>query len=355
VNRATELLDAALPQPTIETLTQDILDGLNAMAASGFVGVHEAGTPADEMSAFERLNAEGRLPLRVYAMLSARDVPLATAWLEKGPDRAPNGMLTTRSVKAYYDGALGSRGARLLADYADRPGHRGVSGGEYGFDEDLVAAMMKRGFQVAIHAIGDAGNREALDFIQSVEQADPSVKQWRHRIEHAQVLNPDDIPRFASLGVIASMEPPHAVEDKAWAEDRLGPERVRHAYAWRSLRQAGASLVLNSDLPGSDHDIFYGLHAAITRRGKDLQPTAGWYPEERLTPEEALRGYTTWAARTSFEENDTGQIAAGRRADLTIMDVDPLALGEQDPARLLDGHILWTIVGGKIVHTASRR
>jgi predicted amidohydrolase YtcJ len=354
LNRATELLDTALPAPTLETLRRDILDGLRAMAASGYVGVHEAGTAADEMQALEALDRANELPLRVYAMVSARDTALSRRWLDKGPDRRQARMLTTRSVKAYYDGALGSRGARLLEDYSDRPGHRGVSGGEYGFDRALVADMMKRGFQVAIHAIGDAGNRETLDFIESVQKGDPSVKAGRHRIEHAQVVHPGDVPRFASLGVIASMEPPHAVEDKAWAEDRLGPERVRHAYAWRSLRQAGASLVLNSDLPGSDHDIFYGLHAAITRRGKDRQPAEGWYPGERLTPEEALRGYTTWAAFAAFEENEAGQIAVGRRADLTIMDLDPLAVGESDPGRLLEGKILWTIVSGTIVHPVSQ-
>jgi predicted amidohydrolase YtcJ len=353
LNRATELLDRALPQPTPETLAVDIVDGLRAMAASGFVGVHEAGTPSDELEALEALDRAGELPLRVYAMLSARDTTLSRAWLETGPDFGTGGMLTTRSVKAYYDGALGSRGARLLDDYSDRPGHRGVSGGDYGFDQTLVADMMKRGFQVAIHAIGDAGNRETLDFIASVESEDPSVKAGRHRIEHAQVVHPDDVPRFGQLELIASMEPPHAVEDKAWAEDRLGAERVRHAYTWRSLRKAGARLVLNSDLPGSDHDIFYGLHAAITRRGKDRQPAAGWYPEERLTPEEALRGYTTWAAYSAFEEGESGQITVGRRADLTIMDLDPLTVGESDPGRLLDGKILWTIVSGAIVHPLS--
>jgi predicted amidohydrolase YtcJ len=354
LNRATGLLDKALPPTTLASLKADIGDGLRTMAASGFVGVHEAGVSSDELEAFEALNRDKQLPLRVYVLLSARDAALSRAWLAKGPDRTAVGMLTTRSVKAYYDGALGSRGARLLEDYSDMAGHRGVSGGDYGFDQTLVADMMKRGFQVAIHAIGDAGNRETLDFIASVEQADPAVTGGRHRIEHAQVLHPDDIPRFARLGVVASMEPPHAVEDKAWAEDRLGAERVRHAYAWRSLRRAGAALALNSDLPGSDHDIFYGLHAAITRRGKDKQPPAGWYPEENLTPEEALRGYTTWAAYAAFEENETAQLAVGRRADLTIMDIDPLAVGESDPGRLLTGKILWTIVSGAIVHPVSR-
>ena len=262
-------------------------------------------------------------------------------------------MLTTRSVKAFYDGALGSRGARLLEDYSDRPGHRGVSGTQYGFDQSLMAEMMKAGFQAAIHAIGDAGNRETLDFIESVEKAQPESRALRHRIEHAQVLHPADVPRFARLGVIASMEPPHCVEDKAWAEARLGPQRVKGAYAWRTLRRAGARLAFNSDLTGSDHDIFYGLHAAITRRDKKLEPAGGWHPEERMTPEEAVRGYTAWNAYAAGWEKESGVIAPGRWADLTVMDVDPLVVGATDPGRLLRGSILATIVAGKVAYAAD--
>lgn len=347
-NRAVQLLDAALPPPTEERMKSEIVAGLEKMAEGGFVAVHEAGAPAAEMAAFERLNADGKLPLRVYAMLSARDEPLIKAWLSKGP--GTRGMLTTRAVKAYYDGALGSRGARLLADYSDRPGHRGVSGGEYGFDQAMVGAMMKRGFQVCIHAIGDAGNRETLDFIESVIAQDAAVGRGRQRIEHAQVLGPTDVPRFAKAGIIASMEPSHAVEDKTWAEQRLGPERSKYAYAWRTLRQSGARLTFNSDLPGTDYNIFYGLHSAITRQGKDGQPVGGWYPAQRVTAEEALRGFTTWAAYSAFEENDTGVLAAGKRGDVTIMNLDPLAVGETDPAKLLDGRIVATIVGGRVVY-----
>jgi predicted amidohydrolase YtcJ len=253
-------------------------------------------------------------------------------------------------VKAYYDGALGSRGARLLEDYADRPGHRGVSGDQYGFDQKRVAELMKAGFQVGIHAIGDAGNRETLDFIASVLKERPEARDLRHRIEHAQVVHPQDFARFRELGVIASMEPPHCAEDKAWAEDRLGPARVKGAYAWRTLRKAGARLALNSDLIGSDHDIFYGLHAAITRRDKKLEPAGGWYPGERLTPEEAVRGYTVWNAYAAFWEKDTGVLAPGRWADVTVMDVDPFVLGETDPGRLLRGKIVATVVAGKVAH-----
>ncbi len=282
-------------------------------------------------------------------MLSARDPDLCREWAAKGPQGAPADMLVVRAVKAYYDGALGSRGARLIDDYSDMKGHRGISGAGYGFDREVVAAMMRAGFQVGVHAIGDAGNRETLDFLEGVLATSDRARQGRHRIEHAQVVAPADLPRFSRLGVIASMEPPHAVEDKAWAETRLGPDRVQGAYAWRTLREHGTRLIFNSDLTGSDHDIFYGLHSAITRQGKDHQPDGGWYPRQRMTPEEAVRGYSTWAAYASFAEDATGQLVPGRLADLTALSVDPLTLGATDPGKLLDGRVRLTVVGGKVV------
>ncbi len=353
VNNATRLLEAALPPVTGERLESRVIAGLEAMAASGYVAVHEAGADSELMRALENLEREGRLPLRVYAMLEGRDEPLLRRWLERGPDPDAAGMLITRSVKAFYDGALGSRGAKLLSEYSDMPGHRGVGGAEYGFSAELIEAMMRAGFQVAIHAIGDAANRESLDFIVSVYQADPEVRNNRHRIEHAQVVHPEDFTRFAALELIASMEPPHAVEDKAWAEDRLGPERVKGAYAWRTMRLNGVPLTFNSDLPGSDHDIFYGLHSAITRRDKDLQPEGGWYPEQAVTPEEAVRAYTVWAARAAFLEDETGMLEAGRWADITVMDIDPLVVGSTDPGRLLSGAVVATIVGGRVLHSRN--
>ncbi|MBX7456671.1 amidohydrolase [Qipengyuania sp. 1NDH17] len=349
LNRATTMLDAAIPAPSPEALQRQTLKGLQQMARDGYVALHEAGADSHAMQAFEALEAQGRLPVRVYAMLSLRDEPLMRKWIARGPDSDSDSMLVTRSVKAYYDGALGSRGARLLEDYADRPGHRGVSGEGYGFDRDLNAAAIRAGFQVGIHAIGDAGNREALDILEAAFAATPGAQANRHRIEHAQVIAPSDFARFAALGIIASMEPPHAVEDKAWAEDRLGPERIEGAYAWRTLRRAGVSLVFNADGPGSDQSIFYGLHAAITRRDKDLQPEGGWYAQEAVTIEEAVRAYTSWAAYASFREGRTGIIAPGRWADLTVINIDPFVLTKEDPAAILDGEILMTIVGGKVV------
>jgi len=213
--------------------------------------------------------------------------------------------------------------------------------------------MMKAGFQVDIHAIGDAANREALDFVEAVMKDAPSARTRRHRIEHAQVLDALDVPRFASSGIIASMNPPHAVEDMAWAEDRLGADRVKLAYAWRTLRLAGAHLVFSSDLPGTDYNVFYGLHSAIARQDRAGKPEGGWHPEQRMTPEEALRGYTTWAAYASFTEEQTGSLAVGRWADLTAMDIDPLNAGKSEPARLLAGKITMTIVAGRIVKGSS--
>ena len=350
LNQGVEMLRDAVPEPSRETLMNQLLLGLHQMAADGYTAVHDAGLDTRAMSILEELEAADKLPVRVYAMLSLRDEGLIRKWIEKGPDSDTDSMLVTRTVKAYYDGALGSRGARLLYDYADRPGHRGISGDGYGFNQALNAQAMKAGFQIAIHAIGDAGNREAIDILETVFQEDPSTAMNRHRIEHAQVISPEDIPRLGQLGIIASMEPPHAMEDKAWAEERLGPERILGAYAWRSLREAGASLTFNSDNPGSDHDIFYGLHSAITRQDKNRQPEGGWYADQRMTADEAVRAYTMWSAYASFREHETGVIEAGRWADLTIMSTDPFVLADQRPGDILSGQIIMTIVNGNVVY-----
>jgi len=354
LNNASGVLDAATPPESPEQLQEALRLGLEELARSGYVRVHEAGVRSSLMAALEALDARGELPTRVFAMLSARDDGLSRRFLESGP-RAEIGSsrLAVQSVKAYYDAALGSRGARMLDDYTDMPGHRGTSGSEYGFDQELVAELMAAGFQVGIHAIGDAGNRETLDFLESVYQATPAARDGRHRIEHAQVIHADDIGRLAELDVTASMQPPHAVEDKTWVEERIGSERVRGAYAWRTLRQLGTRLVFSSDLAGSDHDIFYGLHAAVTRRDKQAMPAAGWYPGEAMTPEEALRAYTVWAAWAGFDEAEGGILAIGRRADITVMNVDPLALPLDRYVEILDGRIELTVIGGEIAYRAT--
>ena len=347
LNRAVPLLDNAVPRPSPAQRDAQLLRALQVMAHAGYTGVHEAGVAPDVMDSFERLAARDSLPLRVYAMLSARDSALIRRWIARGPFTSANGLLTVRAVKAYYDGALGSRGAQLLADYADRPGHRGVSGGSYGFDQRLVADIVSAGFQVGIHAIGDAGNRATLNFIDSVTRAAPKARGLRHRVEHAQVVSMPDIARFASMGVIASVQPPHAVEDKGWAETRVGADRIAGAYAWRTLRRAGAPLVFSSDLPGSDWSPFYGLQSAITRMDTSGAPPGGWYPAQRMTPEEAVRGYTVWSAYAGFDETDAGTIVVGKRADMTALDVDPF---RADARTLLGGAVVVTVSRGRVTY-----
>ena len=350
LNRGIELLDNGVPAPSREAMTQQLLKGLRQMAEDGYVAVHEAGIHSMGMSILEELEAANELPIRVYAMLSLRDEELIRKWIAKGPDKDNDSMLVTRTVKAYYDGALGSRGARLLYDYSDEPGHRGISGDGYGFNQALNAEAMKAGFQVGIHAIGDAGNRESLDILEGVFTEEPATAKNRHRIEHAQIMHPDDLPRLGALGIIGSMEPVHAVEDKTWAEERLGPERILGAYAWRTLRETNARLAFSSDNPGSDHSIFYGMHAAITRQDKNQEPEGGWYADQVMSSDETVRGYTIWSAYASFREDDTGIIEEGRWADLTVMDIDPFVLADESPGDILSGRILLTIVNGNIVY-----
>jgi len=350
LNRATNLLTDAIPAPGREQIKTRLRAGLNEMAKSGYVAVHEAGVGQEQMQTLEDLYLDNELPIRVYAMLNAREENLLRTWLKRRPFVPEDKMLIVRAVKAYYDGALGSRGARLLEDYSDTPGHRGVSGETYGFDQKLVAEMIHAGFQVGIHAIGDAGIRETLDFFERISADDPGAAAMRHRIEHSQVIHPDDFQRFAKLGIIASMQPPHAVEDKAWAEDRLGPERIKGAYAWRTLRKAGVRLIFNSDLTGSDHSVFYGLHSAITRRSKDLQPPNGWFPEQALTTEEAVRAYTVWPAYAAFLEDETGTLAPGKWADITVLSIDPHNFNMANAHELFSGKVLYTIVAGEVVY-----
>lgn len=354
LNRAVALMDGRVPPLTPDEVEARVRGALEELARSGYTSIHDAGTQAEVLAALERLEARGELPIRVYAMINARDEALSREWIRRGPRHDPEALLRVRSVKAYYDAALGSRGARLLEDYADLPGHRGVSGEGYGFDQGLVADLVRAGFQVGIHAIGDAGNREVLDFLQGLADEDPRHLEQRHRVEHAQVVHPADFPRFGALRLTASMEPPHAVEDKAWALARLGPRRLEGAYAWRTMRRSGAHLIFNADLPGSDHDIFYGLHAAVTRRDRGLEPPGGWTAGQRVTPEEAVRAYTAWPAWSAFVEDRAGALRVGMWGDLTILDIDPFVVGTERPEALLDGRVLGTVVGGRVVHREGR-
>lgn len=348
VNNASALLTTVVPLPAPAQLAGHVAKALDALVAAGYTSVHEAGADRALIAALEDLERRKALPIPVYVMVAARDTALMDAWKSRGPEYS-NGNLAVRGVKAFYDGAMGSRGAFFLEPYTDRPDHAGVGGAEYGFDRQRMAAMMHAGFQPSIHAIGDRANREALDFYEEAMRSSPAARETRPRIEHAQVVSPVDMTRFGTLGIIASVQPSHAVEDMPWAEERIGRSRISGAYAWRSLRRAGARLTLNSDLPATDYSIFYGLHSAVTRTDKSRQPAGGWRPEQALTIEEAIRGWTTWAAYAGFREQEAGVISSGHPASLTVLDIDPFVVGEKDPHRLLDGKIVMTIINGRVI------
>jgi predicted amidohydrolase YtcJ len=350
LNRAVPLLREAIPERSLDQRKRVILHGLNEILEEGYVMGHHAGVFPNYVEAYEALAQEEALPIRMEVMLSTREPgrELIEEWIQKGPTQDPNAYLQIRSVKAYYDASLGSRGAKMMGGYADMPDEMGEAGAAYGFIADLVSRSMEAGFQAVIHAIGDGGNRDVLDFYEGILEQTPEAKTLRHRVEHAQIVHPDDFARFAELGLVASMQPPHAVEDSPWAQDRVGPDRVRGAYAWRTMRRNGVPLIFNSDLSGSDFDIFYGLHSAITRTKRDLEPMGGWFPDQRMSPEEALRAYTVWPAYASSREELTGTIEVGKWADLTVLSMDPLNVGTTDPHALLDGKPLMAVVGGII-------
>jgi predicted amidohydrolase YtcJ len=350
LNRATPLLRDAIPERSLDQRKRVVLHGLNEILDAGYVMGHHAGVFPNYVEAYQALAEEGALPIRMEVMLSTREAgrEMIEEWIQKGPTQDPNDMLQIRSVKAYYDASLGSRGAKMMGGYADMPDEMGEAGAAYGFLEDLVARSIGAGFQAVIHAIGDGGNRDVLDFYERTFAEYPEAKALRHRIEHAQVVHPDDFARFGDLGLVASMQPPHAVEDAPWAGDRVGSERVKGAYAWRTMRRSGVPLIFNSDLSGSDFGIFYGLHSAITRTNRDLEPEGGWFPDQRMTPEEALRAYTIWPAFASFREELTGTLEVGKWADLTVLSKDPLNVGTTNPHALLEGEALMAVVGGRV-------
>ena len=349
-NRGVAVYRGAVPPLTEERWKKRLVDGMTELAKSGFTMLHHAGVNTPVMDAYQSLNEEGKMIVRTSAMISGRDKPQMEQWKKTGPINYDSNMLFVNSVKGYYDGSLGIRGAKMIEEYSDMPGHHGVSGEDYGFFVKEIGEMVQAGFQVNVHAIGDGGSREILDFYEGHFKINPELQKNRHRVEHAQIVHPDDFKRYAELDIIASVQPPFVAEDPPWTEERIGPDRVAGAFAWRTFRRHGVPLAFGADLMGYDWNIFYGLHSAITRRSRELVPAEGWRPEENLTPEEAIRGYTTGAAYASFVEDKAGTLEAGKWADITVVDIDILNVGHEKPEDLFHGNILMTVVGGNIVY-----
>jgi predicted amidohydrolase YtcJ len=306
LDNARELVEKFVPPPGPGEIEQSILLAAGECVKSGLTEVYDMGVDSNEIAVYQKLIDEHRLPLRIYAAIGA---PSATWDVWKG--RPPligygNGMLTVRAMKMYVDGALGSRGAALVEAYADDQGNRGLTINEKSLEPEARIAL-QRGYQVCVHAIGDRGNHIVLDCYDKLSKENPPG-DYRLRIEHAQVLLPEDIGRFATLKVLPSMQPVHATSDMYWAESRLGAERIHGAYAWRSLLKTGTPIIGGSDFPNDAMSPLRGFYAAVTRSDPEGYPEDGWYREQCMTREEAARCYTGWAAYGGFEEASKGSI-----------------------------------------------
>ncbi|MBI3185316.1 MAG: amidohydrolase [Myxococcales bacterium] len=341
VDSAIDLVESSVPPLTSEQRQKLLKAAIEHCLRVGLTSVHDAGVDLPTFTLLEQWDAAGLLPLRVYAMAEGRGES-AQAFLERGPFHGRN--LELRAVKFLADGAMGSRGAALEEPYSDEPSHRGL----LLFTPEELAAHARdfsaRGFQVAVHAIGDRANRIALDVLGSLERERPGS---RPRIEHAQLLRLSDVPRFAKEKVIASMQPTHATSDMPWAEARVGKERVLGAYAWKSLLEAGAHLAFGSDFPVEEANPLLGIYAARTRQNLAGEPTGGWMPLERISGEQALAAFTVGAAYASFAEERRGKLAPGFDADFVALTVDPV---EGEPGELARARVLRTVVAGEVVY-----
>ncbi|MGQ7247450.1 amidohydrolase [Halomonas sp. V046] len=346
IDNAESLISEQIPARSPEEMEKAYDAAVAHTQALGLTQVHIAGSSRAELEYFGRRAEQGTLGLRLYPMISSSD-PDFDALLAEGIVDDPSDWLDIRSVKIYADGALGSRGAALLAPYDDRPDSSGLMIQSQEELTDLVRRTRDQGFQANMHAIGDRANRIALDiYAASLEEA-PDSRDMRHRIEHAQVVSVDDIPRFAKLGVIPSMQPTHATSDKNMAGDRIGDERLAGAYAWRYFLDSGSRIASGSDFPVEPANPFFGLHAAVTRQDRDDEPAGGWLPGQKLTMAEALRSFTVDAAYAAHQEESLGALLPGQWADFIVVDHDVV---RDDPAALPDTQVLSTWIAGNPVY-----
>jgi len=349
VDNAENLVLAHVPEPAPEEVDARLRRAIRECNHLGLVGFHDAGTTPDVLASLRRIGAAGGLTLNVYAMLDSEYPSLLEGSFDAGPSEEFGGRLVIRCVKLRADGALGSRGAALLAPYDDDAGNIGLNVQPESTLYALTLAAFESGFQPATHAIGDRGNRLILDvYERAAAQARP--QDARPRVEHCQIIDVNDLSRFAPMGVVASMQPTHATSDMPWAAVRVGEARLAGAYAWRSLLDSGAHMAFGSDAPVESVDPLWGIYAAVTRQDHAGNPPGGWRPGEKVTMDESLRAFTSGAAYAAFEESRAGIIAVGMRADLTVVDTNLLTC---EPAAILGARAVMTVVHGEVVHEAT--
>jgi predicted amidohydrolase YtcJ len=351
VDNAEGLINRAEPPSTREQTTQRILAAIAEANKWGLIGIHDAGEPRGIIDIYESLAKQGKYNLRNYVLISDDSADIFH-YAAIGPrSDLYDGRLWVRSIKLYADGALGSRGAALLAPYSDDAGNTGLLVSAPAHLERVAEFALRKGFQVGVHAIGDRGNRVVLDAYEQALKAVP-IADHRFRIEHAQVISPSDIPRFAALGVIPSMQASHQTSDMRWAETRLGPDRIKGAYAWRSLLNTGVIIPDGSDFPVEEVNPLISFHSAVSRQDETSWPQGGWYPDQVMTRAEALKAMTIWPAYAGFQEKLMGSITPGKYADFVVLDQDIMSVPAGD---ILKTNVTSTWIGGKAVYQASRR
>jgi predicted amidohydrolase YtcJ len=342
IDRAQELVAGKIPPPGERQVRERLRRAAVACARLGITTVHDAGVSREVLDGYRALIRERQLPIRIYAMIGGEG-QLWREFLQRGPDLGDR--LTVRSIKLMVDGALGSRGAALKQPYTDDPGNSGLLILQEKDIERVARDAIAHGFQVNTHGIGDRANRTVLD---AYAAALVGTNNRRFRIEHAQVVSLDDAPLFQQYSVLASMQATHATSDMLWAEARLGPERVKGAYAWRQLLSLGVHVPNGSDFPVEDPNPLWGFYAAVSRQDRDGNPPGGWFPDQRMTREEALRSWTIEGAYAAFEEKIKGSLVPGKLADFVILSDDIMHV---PASQILKTRVTMTVVGGEVVYS----